>query len=1348
MEQDIRFCTAPDGVRLAYATVGQGPPLVKAAHWLSHLEFDWDSPVWRHWWTELSRHHTLIRYDARGCGLSDWNVEDFSFEAWVQDLETVVEALGLERFPLLGISQGGPGAIAYAVRHPEKVSHLILYGTFGRGRARRDPHQAEVAETLHSMMRVGWGQDNPAFRQVFTTLFVPEATTEQMRWFNDLQRLTTSPENAIRIRETSNVIDVRDLAPRVTVPTMILHARGEAGVPFEEGRQLATRIPGARLVPLEGNNHILLEDEPAWTRFLHEVRAFLPHTPPPDDQPDASSLDTQHWDQLSALFKQALLLPADQRQALLDQAYRDDPTLHRDLQSLLDADSQTGLTDAFDEALKASLSAWSAAETLQPGATVSHYEIIDKLGAGGMGVVYKARDTKLDRLVALKFLPDHLRMHDEVKERFIREAKAASALDHTNICTIYEIGETAEGRLFIAMACYAGETLKEKIGRGSLSLEEALGYAAQMTAGLSQAHEAGIVHRDVKPANVMVTDRGRVKLLDFGIAKVADVDLTKTGSTVGTTAYMSPEQARGEPVDHRTDVWSVGVVLYEMLAGQRPFRGDYEQAVIYGILNEDPAPLLTVRPETPAALAALVAKALSKDPADRYAEMTHLLRDIEALRSPATSSPPKPSPPALFSKRRWVALTAAVLLALLGGLWVVMQVRPPSSSEGHAPGARTAVAVLPFSVHASDAFGYLDVGMVDLLSTKLDGAGALRSIDPRALLGFVKREPIDDLSPEQGRRIAERFGANLFVLGNVVGVAGQLQISAALYEAGETPVLLGEATTEGEAAEIFDLVDDLAAQLLVSVRGGPGARVRRIAGVTTSSLSAYKAYLDGENAFRAGQYEAAVEAFQQAVALDSLFALAYYRLSIAAEWHGRADLARGAAELAFRQAGRLSEHDQRLLEGFLLWRRGVYAEAEQIYRSVVATYPDDVEAWVQLAEVLFHTNPFRGRSSTESRQPYERVLSYEPDDVGVLLHLARVAAAEGHPDELDRLVSRILVLSPSGDRTLEMNALQAFVHANRVEEARVEAMAEQASEMPLAIAAWDVVVFSKNPERAEPLVRRLTASWRPPEVRATAHAWLAHLYLMKGRWRAAHEELSALETLDPVAALEYRALFAVLPFAPVNREERLALREALARVDTAAVRQTDNPSFFFNVHNEVHPILLPYLTGLLNVQGGDTLGALQRAAALDRLNAHPRTGTLAPDLALSIRSELHHRQGRTAEALAALEQTRLEIWYHLTMASPFYAEAYERFRRAELLFELGRYREAIGWYSVIGEVCPAELAYVPVSQMRLGEIYDRLGEVEHAVAHYARFVDLWTDADPELRPMVDQAQARLDALRE
>ena len=274
-EQQIQFCTSSDGVGIAYATVGEGPPLVKAANWLNHLEFDWQSPIWQHMFLELSNGYQLVRYDERGNGLSDWEVDDISFEAFVRDLEAVVDAAELDRFALLGISQGCPVGIAYAVRHPERVSKLVLYGGYARGWAKRSQKDKDRGLATIELMKQGWGQDNPAFRQIFTSQMIPGATAEQMRWFNEIQRITTTPEIAVRLRLAMGEIDVMSLLPQVSIPTLVLHAREDAVAPFEGGRKMAAMIPGAHFVPLESANHLLIENEPAWPRFLAEVKNFL-----------------------------------------------------------------------------------------------------------------------------------------------------------------------------------------------------------------------------------------------------------------------------------------------------------------------------------------------------------------------------------------------------------------------------------------------------------------------------------------------------------------------------------------------------------------------------------------------------------------------------------------------------------------------------------------------------------------------------------------------------------------------------------------------------------------------------------------------------------------------------------------------------------------------------------------------------------------------------------------------------------------------------------------------------------------------------------------------------------------
>src|SRR5262245_38934605 len=609
MEQEIHFCTTADGVRIAYATAGQGPPFVKAANWLNHLEYDWRSPIWRPLLEEFGRDHLLVRYDERGNGLSDWNVSDISFEAFVRDLESVVDTLGLSRFPILGVSQGGPVAIAYAVRHPEKVSHLILYGSYARGWAKRTLSQQnrERWEAQAKLIQLGWGQDNPAFRQMWTSLYVPDGTLEQFQWFNEMQKVSASPENALRLINEFGRIDVKDLLPQVKVPTLVIHRRGDAAVPFADGRFLASSIPGARFVELEGRNHLLLENEPAWPRFVSEVRQFIGATKPP-------------------LTARATTSPASASQP------------------------------------KGQLTA---------GDRVGHYTIESLLGEGGMGQVFLAEDEQLRRRVALKVLPADLASNTDRMRRFVQEAQSAAALSHPNIAQIFEIGED-HGTHFIAMEFVDGQTLRELIRGGDIELPKMLRYLQHAAEGLAKAHASGIVHRDLKPDNIMVTRDGHTKILDFGLAKLIEPSLTsratgdgaselatailqqhsKPGVVMGTVGYMSPEQAHGKTqIDQRSDVFSFGCILYEAITRQKAFEGKDAIDSLNKIIREQPTAISESHADTPYDLQRIVRRCLAKDPEDRYQTIKEVaieLRDVRRDFKTRADIGTKVSPPEKF----------------------------------------------------------------------------------------------------------------------------------------------------------------------------------------------------------------------------------------------------------------------------------------------------------------------------------------------------------------------------------------------------------------------------------------------------------------------------------------------------------------------------------------------------------------------------------------------------------------------------------------------------------------------------------------------------------------------------
>ena len=706
--------------------------------------------------------------------------------------------------------------------------------------------------------------------------------------------------------------------------------------------------------------------------------------------------------------------------------------------------------------------------------------------------------------------------------------------------------------------------------------------------------------------------------------------------------------------------------------------------------------------------------------------------------------------------RRWPAglLALAGILLFLSAIWftggrelLLRDLgRGATAPATASTSASMAVAVLPFAVQARPDLAYLGEGMVNLLSTKLDGAGELRSVDPRALLRVVEREGLASGDPDAGREIAELFGANLYVVGDLVEVGGRLQLAAALHDRSAGRVPVGQGAVEGEVDDLFELVDELAALLLSDLSGGPAARVRRIATVTTSSLPALKAFFEGEELFRRAQFGPAVEAFQHAVEEDSLFALAHYRLSMTAEWNFQDDLAREAAEVAVRHAERLSDRDRRLLEAFLERRRGANAEAERHYRSILGTHPDEVEAWLDLGEVLFHAAPLKGESFTGSREAMEKVLSFDPNHSTSLIHLARIAAYEGNYVELDSLVDRFMILNPSPERTLEIEALRAFAKRDEAQMAAASARLERAEDTGVALAVWATGVYARNLGGVERVAGMLTDPHRSPEARRLGFAWLAHAKLAAGQWAAARQHLAELADLSAGTALEYQALLANIPFVPVSDGELRGLSIELERLDPSSIAVSANPSVIFTANDRLHRVFRLYLLGRTRARLGEAEEAARIAEQLATVELPRTAGSLSFDLSLSVRSHILVSEGRPAEALAELEQARKATWYGQTMASPLYSQVAERFARAELLYQLDRLDESLDWYTNLVELSPFELPYLAMSHLRRAEIHDELGETDRAAEHYAQFIELWASADPEFQPLVEGARGRLKEL--
>lgn len=520
-------------------------------------------------------------------------------------------------------------------------------------------------------------------------------------------------------------------------------------------------------------------------------------------------------ERVAELFDRALSLGGEDRGTFLESLHVEDPEIAVELESLLAAQDTAPedleiLAARLVPEVLGNISRSIAGEALEPPQTLGHYHILDRLGSGGMAEVYRARDLSLDRLVVLKFLPAHLTEDAEARARLTREARAVSALDHPNIAVVFEIGTTepaqdshAVSRLFIAMAYYDGETIKQKIARGPLPIAQAVDYASQAADGLAAAHEAGIVHRDIKPANLIVTERQQLKILDFGIAKLAGHDVTTEGSTLGTIAYMSPEQTRGAPVDACTDLWSLGVVLYEMFTGVRPFPADDGALLLQAIRHDRPVPLRELRSDVPEALERVVERCLCKDPDLRYADAGELRADLAAV---ATAGPTG-AVPAARGSRRWVAVGLAVLALAAAAFWLF-----PRTSETPSP-LKSRVLVLPLaSVSGDTLLERVGRELAVTLGTALDGIGDLRTVDVTTALAQLPGPDVR-LTVAEVRALARRLGAGSVVVGSVIGDHRNVRADVRLVAPGDTASVVG-AAARAAPDSLAALTDSLAVGLV------------------------------------------------------------------------------------------------------------------------------------------------------------------------------------------------------------------------------------------------------------------------------------------------------------------------------------------------------------------------------------------------------------------------------------------------------------------------------------------------------------------------------------------------------
>jgi TolB-like protein len=716
------------------------------------------------------------------------------------------------------------------------------------------------------------------------------------------------------------------------------------------------------------------------------------------------------------------------------------------------------------------------------GQTVSHYRILEKLGEGGMGVVYKAEDITLGRAVALKFLPGELTRDAEAKERFIQEARAASALDHPNICNIHEVGRTEDGQTFIAMAYYEGEDLKSRIGRGPLKLDEALDIAVQIAQGLAKAHGQGIVHRDIKPANILITKDGLVKIVDFGLAKLGGAKLTKAGSTLGTAQYMSPEQARGEDVDARSDIFSLGAVLYEMLTGKHAFSGEYEQATLFAIMNEEPAPVTSLRSGIPMELERIVQKALAKNPSERYQHADDLIVDLKNVAKTAATARVAarvPERPARRGVRPWIPATFLIVAAIAVSAYFILRgtreakmpaapiAVPAASSQFAAPAWRDSIAVLPFKDYsaAKDQEYFCD-GMTEDIITKLSSIHDLKVISRTSTMRYRDTD-------KSVREIAGELGVGVILEGSVQREKNEIRVNVQLIRAADDAHLWAE-KYDRKIESVFQVQDEISMAILEALELKLTSQEKQ--GITRQpigNVAAYESYLKAYHEisrFDERSVDRALRNLQDGIAIIGDNALLY--------------------------AGMAYAYYQYVNIGV---RQEEYIEKSETYaRKALALDPECAPAYFVLGNIA---SAFQGNQQEAVRQ-YKRALSINPNDPILLRKLAVQYLFAGKRLLVSPLVERARQIDPlAAARATIQYDIYMSDGAYDLLLAFSRKWYESDPESPMAQASYALALtYSKKANDALPIIDKL-AETNPDNV-VTKFALLGKCGILRDREKA------------------------------------------------------------------------------------------------------------------------------------------------------------------------------------------------------------------------------------------------------
>jgi len=975
-------------------------------------------------------------------------------------------------------------------------------------------------------------------------------------------------------------------------------------------------------------------------------------------------------------------------------------------------------------------------KVLSPGTAISHYKILRKIGEGGMGVVYKAQDTRLDRVVALKFLPPPLLCDAEAKSRFEHEAKAASALNHPNISTIYEIDE-AEGHCFIAMEYVDGRPIREINKDTSLSLAEILALCLQIAAGLNAAHNKGIVHRDIKPDNIMVTSDGLVKLMDFGLAKLrVATRLTKEGTTLGTLHYMSPEQAQGKDVDKRSDIFSFGVVLYEMIAGQLPFKGEYEQAVVYSIMNDIPEPLARYKAEVPEGTQRIVDKALAKDRGERYQDADDLLADLKhEKRLLESGEAARVSPAVTIHKLRervlQLLIPAAVVTAAVLLLFVFEPFRIEMGPKKEAVARENSLAIMYFE-NLADRDDPEKIGEIvtNLLITDLSESRYMSVVSGQRLydiLSLLGKEGAKVVDRNVASEVATKAGASWMLLGSILRVEPQVILTARLVEVESGKVQASQRVSGEPGEQIFTVVDRLAVEIRDDLSLPAEAQEepdRPVADVTTHSPEAYRYYLEGryyDSKLYSGEAE---ESYRKALELDSTFAMAYYRLAEHTPWEESKELIAKAVDYSANTSWR-EQHYIRAAEGT---RSEDTTQVIEELRKIIQRYPEDKEAVLTLGSAYYS----RGENA-EAVHYFERAIEIDPLYKLAYNSLAYAYYFLGDPDKAIWAINKYISLVPDEPNPYDTRgdlyrwdgkidqAAQSYRKAVEIKPDLWESVANLA----------EMYLFKGEYAKAESCYQKIASSHEESWRRAQGRAYLALVPLYQGKFE---EALAVLD--DGIAA---------------DRMEKVeGTRQNMIKYGFKADIYAEK-SDFDSALRAYEKYMEKFHKNFPGSKGYEREYYVQLLARNDDLQE-------AEEVANALRKDIDEK----------IEWEMSGYWYAagcIELARGEYEAARVSFEKAdknsqdlrvpymlgEACLKSGRLGDAAGNFEWILSSYSwrraFEAIWVVKAHYKLGLSYERSGWNNKAIEQYEEFLELWKDADPGI-PEIEDARQRSAQLKQ